>query len=37
VKISISKYMTRRFAGDPQLDNLLKMTNELMIKLKKSV
>jgi len=29
--------MTRTFAGDPKIDNLLKMTNELMLKLKKSV
>jgi len=29
--------MTGNFAGDQKMDNLLKMTNELLIKLKKSV
>jgi hypothetical protein len=28
--------MTRNFAGDKKIDNLLKMTNELMAKLKNS-
>jgi len=29
--------MTREFAGDKGIDNLLKMTNDLMIKLKKEI
>lgn len=29
--------MTRNFAGDNSIDSLLKMTNELMMKLKKEV
>jgi len=28
--------MTRDFAGDQKIDDLLKMTNELMVKLKNS-
>jgi hypothetical protein len=28
--------MTRNFAGDQKIDDLLKMTNELMAKLKNS-
>ncbi len=29
--------MKNDFTGDPKMDNLLKITNELMVKLKKSV
>jgi len=29
--------MTRNFAGDSSIDNLLKMTNELMFKLKQEI
>jgi len=29
--------MTRNFAGDQKIDDLLKMTNEVMVKLKNSV
>jgi len=28
--------MTRNFAGDPRIDDLLKKTNEIMLKLKES-
>jgi hypothetical protein len=29
--------MTRNFAGDSNIDNLLKMTNDVMSKLKKEI
>jgi len=29
--------MTRNFAGDPQIDGLLKMTNNVLAKLKKEI
>ena len=30
-------YMTRNFAGDANIDNLLKMTNDMMVKIKKEI
>ena len=32
-----SPSMTKKFAGDTHIDNLLKMTNDVMTKLKKEV
>jgi hypothetical protein len=29
--------MTRTFAGDPEIDSLLKMTNNVMAKLRKEI
>jgi len=29
--------MTRTFAGDPKIDSLLKMTNDVLIKLRKEI
>jgi hypothetical protein len=29
--------MTRTFAGDPKIDSLLKMTNDVLIKLKNKI
>ncbi len=36
LKIFLSKYMTPNFAQDSKIDNLLKKTNKLIIKLKNS-
>jgi len=29
--------MTRTFAGDPKIDSLLKMTNDVLVKLKNKI